>query len=386
MRASKSKIWSSVALVASAVSLSAYSAASFLFAKPAVAAPKSQNTPKSQTTPKSTIAPPAAPDKLSVSAHTQAVTDLLRRSPCTRRERTITFPTNRSFGSLIYYPPNYQERETHKECCIAQAQGTVKIKAGWVVEFWPNGEFFHHPEVLDKLPPDSIDGVRLKFLPMDDSEEGLGDASLAHINNLTKLKYLDVDRSEVSDKGLSLLTKLNDLEYLSGLGSGIEGTCLKTMGHMKKMQIFKLPNCNLRISEITYIPTNFPNLRFLCLNRTRLKDESIEPISRCKNLIRIDISDNSFLTDACCKYIARLPNLYMIEMSSTSITAKGVRELAGLPLANIVVNGSIKKEELESLKKLWPKSTVVGHNPGDENKYTNDVKKILAPISRQRGL
>lgn len=386
MGASESRIWNNVALVASVVSLSAFSAASYLFAKPAGAAPKSQTTAKSLADSKSLAAPMATPDKLSVSAHTQAVTNLLRRSPCTKRERTITFPASRTYGSLIYYPPNYQERETHKECCIAQAQGTVKIKAGWVVEFWPNGEFFRHPEVLDKLPPDSIDGVRLKYLPMDDSEEGLGDASLAHINNLTKLKYLDVDRSEISDKGLSLLTKLNDLEYLSGLGSGIEGTCLKTMGHMKKMRIFKLPNCNLRISEIKYIPTNFPDLRFLCLNRTRLKDESMEPISRCKNLIRIDISDNSFLTDACCKYIARLPNLYMIEMSSTSITAKGVRDLAGLPLATIVMGGAIKKKELESLRKLWPNSMVAVHNPGDENKYTNDVKKILAPISKQRGL
>lgn len=267
-----------------------------------------------------------------------------------------------------------------------QAQGSVKVQAGWIVEFYPNGDFFRHPEVLDKLPPDSIDGIRIKFLPMDDEEEGLGDAALAHINNLTKLKYLDVDRSEITDRGISLLTHLNDLEYFSGLASGIEGSCLKTMSHMKKMRVFKLPNCNLRISELKYISTNFPALRFLCLTRTRLKDESIEAISHCKSLIRIDISDNSFLTDACCKYLARLSNLYMIEMSNTSITVKGARELAGLPLATVVMGGDVKKEELESLRKLWPKSQIFVHHAGDENKYTNDVKKILAPISRQRGL
>lgn len=342
--------------------------------------------PLAHAAPPASTAPSAVPSELSVIARAQVVTDLLLRSPCTARERTITFPVSRSYGTLISYPPNAANRETHKQCRIAQAQGSVKIQAGWVVEFFPNGEFFHHPEVLDKLPPDSIDGMRLKYLPMDESEEGLGDASLAHINNLTKLKYLDVDRSEISDKGLSLLTKLKDLEYLSGLGSGVEGTCLKTMGHMKKMRVFKLPNCNLRISEIKYIPENFPTLRFLCLNRTRLKDESMEPVSRCKSLVRIDISDNTFLTDACCKYLAKLPNLYMVEMSSTSITAKGVRELASLPLAIVVMGGNVKKEELESLRKLWPKSQVSVHNPGDENKYTNDVKKILAPISRQRGL
>lgn len=308
-----------------------------------------------------------------------------RINSLTKEERVLEFPDDTVVGSiLIKYASDDKAKNANK---LNKAKGKMFVPAGGITEFFPNDRFFANPSLLNKLKANAIDGLRMKFFPMDEAEEGRGDRGLAYMSRFSGLIYVDFDRSEVSDRGLAALKTLKHLELISGFGSSIDGSAFKEMGRMESVTTLRLPNTNPKMEALNYVPTAFPNLVYLNLSRTRLTNRVMPAIARCSKLEHLDISDNSFITDEAVESLLKLRHLRLLEVGETSMTARGLAKLKELPIEHIVVTGNqFKQGELEKLQNnLKPIKFTVLTKRLNRN-IDSDTETLFGPMSRGRGL
>ncbi len=309
----------------------------------------------------------------------------LAKTSLAKEARTLDFPPDKAVGSvLVQFEKDKNGKSDSK---LFKAIGRVKVPAGTVVVFLPNERFFADPRVLDALKPDAIDGLRMKFFPMDETEEGRGDKGLTYLSRFTNLRYVDLDRSEVSDRGLKSLKNLSRLEAIAAFGTSIDGSAFKEMGRMESVTDLRLPNTNPKLEELKNIPTTFPNLTNLNLSRTRINNTVMPAISRLSHLERLDISNNSYLTDEAIEHILKLKHLRMLELSDTCITARGLAKLKGTKIENLIVTGrQFRPGELEQLQKTLKTVQFTVLNKRLNRNIDPETKTIFGPMSRDRGL
>ncbi len=302
-----------------------------------------------------------------------------------KEARVLDFPPDKAVGSvLVQFDKDEKGKSSHK---LFKAMGRVSIPPGTVVVFMPNERFFANPKVLDGLKPDAIDGLRMKFFPMDEAEEGRGDAGLAYLSRFSNLRYVDLDRSEVSDRGLKTLKNLKHLEVIAAFGTSIDGSAFKEMGRMESVKSLNLPNTNPKMEELKNIPAVFPNLVSLNLGRTRLTNAVMPAIGRLSRLERLDISNNLFLTDDAMEHILKLKQLRLLELGDTSISARGLAKLKGTRIENLIVTArQFKPGEMEQLQKVLKTVRFTVLNKRLNRDIDPETKAIFGPMSRGRGL
>lgn len=302
-----------------------------------------------------------------------------------KEARVLDFPPDKAVGSvLVQFDKDEKGKSSHK---LFKAMGRVSIPPGTVVVFMPNERFFANPKVLDGLKPDAIDGLRMKFFPMDEAEEGRGDAGLAYLSRFSNLRYVDLDRSEVSDRGLKTLKNLKHLEVIAAFGTSIDGSAFKEMGRMESVKSLNLPNTNPKMEELKNIPAVFPNLVSLNLGRTRLTNAVMPAIGRLSRLERLDISNNLFLTDDAMEHILKLKQLRLLELGDTSISARGLAKLKGTRIENLIVTArQFKPGEMEQLQKVLKTVQFTVLNKRLNRDIDPETKAIFGPMSRGRGL
>ncbi|HMX47968.1 MAG TPA: hypothetical protein PKC93_18560, partial [Candidatus Obscuribacter sp.] len=124
---------------------------------------------------------------------------------------SIQFPREKALGGLaISDKPIFQHGEAKTKNLLAQGQ--IDIPAGKFVIFFPNHVFFHNPQLIESLKPDSIDSVVLRYATMDDGEEGYSVKAMPSLAKLTDIKVMDLEKSEMNDAGLSALKPLKGLQ------------------------------------------------------------------------------------------------------------------------------------------------------------------------------
>lgn len=312
----------------------------------------------------------------------------IKRAPATTAARTLIFPDKQSVGTLTLYDDPRQESRNSTQFATVKCQGVVKIPPGKFIVYRPNDRFFIDPSALSKIPPDGIDCIRLKFYAMTDSEDGGGDKALAYLTHLTGLKYIDLDRAEVTDKGVSALKSLKNIEQISAFGTMITGTCFKDLATMSKLKVLNLQNNHILPESVKQIPVSFPALQVLNLGHTLLTDKTLAPIARLSQLEQLEISSNPGITDQAIPHIVALKKLRRLDIESTAITGKGLLKLSPLKDLKVLVAdaSSFKGNDAAMLKKQIPSATlrlIVKQSRSQDNE---EIKSIFAPMSRDRGL
>ncbi len=312
----------------------------------------------------------------------------ITRTPATMAARTLIFPDKQSVGTLTLYNDPRQESRNSTQFTTLKCQGVVKIPAGKFIVYRPNDRFFTDPNSLAKIQADGIDCIRLKFYAMTDSEDGGGDKALAYLSHLTGLKYLDLDRAEVSDKGVRQLKTLKNMEQISAFGTMITGSCFKDLSTMSKLKVLNLQNNHILPESIKQIPVSFPALQVLNLGHTVLTDKALAPVAKCSQLEQLEISANPGITDGAIPHLMALKKLKRLDLESTAITSKGLLKLAALKDLKVVVAdaSSVNTSEAALLKKQMPgviMRLVMKRNRNEDNE---EIKSIFAPMSRDRGL
>ncbi|MBA3859816.1 MAG: hypothetical protein C0507_23150 [Cyanobacteria bacterium PR.3.49] len=298
------------------------------------------------------------------------------------QEKILEFPSDTSYGNLsrvIHVNP----LETHAERSpLGQARGKIKVPADAIIFFEPGPRFFQRPEILNKLPPDSIAYIRMQFTAMDDNEMQMSDRAVKYLRHLTGLLAVDFDRSDTSDVGAAELAGLPNLQAVSLTGSTVNGTCLKSLSSCPKLQMLRFGSGQVKDEALRSL-SNYKSLKRLVLNRCNLTDASAQNIAKGKSIVLLDVSNNPKISDTGLKYLGQL-KLDYINLRETGVSIEGVREFVKNRQCRVVMPrmfSEYSKAQLDEIKKIRGGDIVFDH---DHNiKYT-DLKTIFGTVDRSR--
>ena len=297
-----------------------------------------------------------------------------KAAPAGGQTLVVDFPKDFSIGTLTVRGAN---QGPDKLSPLGPAQGRLIFKKGEYYSLDANHKFLQHPEVLKNLPPDCLSSMRLRFSSLDDAEDGLCDKAMKYVGGLTGLRKLNLDRSEVSDVGLSYAKNLVNLETLTLFSTLLNGAAFKELRGLKKLDTVAVALNELTPDSYQYFAT-FPKLRVLVLRRCHPNDQAMKSIGKCSNLDTLDLSGNQSINDHNVKYLSTLKKLHLLDLYGSNVTLSGLEALKGLPLIRMTLpEREYSAARLAALKKIFPNTAIAGKTTGKINK--ND-ETIFAPL------
>ncbi|MFA6208386.1 MAG: hypothetical protein WCT03_05800 [Candidatus Obscuribacterales bacterium] len=286
----------------------------------------------------------------------------------------VNFPRSFSIGTLTVRQPHQGVNEFTP---LGPAQGTIRFNSQYQYALDANHLFFLHPEVLKDIPPDSLDTIRMRFSSFDDAEDGLCDKAMKYVAGLTGLKKLNLDRSEVTDIGLSQARNLVNLESLTMFSTLAKGKAFKDLAHLKKLRAINIPLNDL-VPEAYECFSGYPNLTELDVGRCHPNDQAMKSIAKCTNLIDLDISGNQTVNDQNIKYLVTLKHLKTLKLFGTSVSLTGLAQLKDLPLKLVMLPQRVyEPAKLAAISKVFPHTKLIAK--GREKINGND-QAIFAPL------
>lgn len=297
-----------------------------------------------------------------------------------KKEKVLEFPSDTSYGNLSRVT-EVKPLETHAlRVPLGQAKGTIKVPADTIIFFEPGPRFFQRPEILLKLPPDSIEYARIQFTAMDDNEMQMSDRAVKYLRHLTGLRAVDFDRSDTSDAGAAQLAGLPNLTAVSMSGSTVNGTCLKNLSSCPKLQMLRFGSGKIDDESLKSVK-DFKNLKRLVFNRCNLTDASIKNLAKDASFKMLDISNNPKITDEALKHLAPL-KLEYINLRETNVSIAGLQGYYKNHQCKIVMprmHSQYSKEQLKEISKI--RGNIVFDF--DHRIQYADVKTIFGSVNRK---
>lgn len=208
--------------------------------------------------------------------------------------------------------------------CFQHLSGLTKLRTLWLVARSDDftGEGFH---LLADSPLEILNVI---------SHSTLTDAGLEGIGQLSTLRELDLDETEIEESGLRHLAALKNLRLLNLRLSGIGDAGLVHLQGLEELQT-------------------------LHLGRTNISDAGLEPIGKIASLKSLDVVETS-IGDAGLAHLKSLENLEVLWLWDTKITDAGLRHLHGLSkLTDLrIYRTGMTKAGLVKLAKALPKCTI----------------------------
>ena len=302
-------------------------------------------------------------------------------SPAKPREKILTFPNERSYGNLSKVL-EISHLDIHvKKSPLGEARGTVRFPAGTKLYYVPGPKFFQNPQILLKLPPDSIEYIKMQFTSMDDAEDRMSDRAVPYLRHLTALEGVDFDKSDTTDAGAAKLDGMPNLKGISTSESAVTGTFLKALSTCPKMEFIRFGAVQVNIDSLQNLK-NFKHLRRLVLTRCGLTDAAAVQIAACPTLEQLDLSFNPSITDKTLAKLATLKKLENLNLRDTGISIAAIKAFAAGKKVTIVMpkmRALYSKAELAEIKKI-PANLEFDF---DHTKNTKEVHDLLQPINRK---
>jgi Leucine-rich repeat (LRR) protein len=186
---------------------------------------------------------------------------------------------------------------------------------------------------------------------------------------------------EPDDIGVSSLKSLKKLEMLSVNVGKLDGTCLKDLQKLPALTDLDISDNPINLNNLSYIP-KFPVLRHLEMHRCKLNKEAVQQVSKSSTLADLNFSGNPGVRDDCCEYLARMPNLMVMDLTGTQITGHGLLQLkASKKLRTIFINRSfVSPDAMVELKEALPNTTIVLKS--SSLTLDKDMSRIFAPLPK----
>jgi hypothetical protein len=259
------------------------------------------------------------------------------------------------------------------------AKGTVSLTVprGYSLYLDTNRRVFENPLLLEEVSPDGIDILKLSFTSMDDREDHMLEQALEHVNHLTGLRVLCLDRSEVTDKQISKLGKLPHLCCINFFLSSINGSCFKDLSAFPELYEIDVPFCQIDQSNIASL-AGIRQLRNLDLRHSDTSLKGARALQKLTGLVRLNLGENLKVDDECANFLRPLVHLKQLDLRGTGITMAGVKPLGGLKLEYLWLPARLQTN-LKELTMMFPNAKIYFEG----SRYappTRDDKKIFAPL------
>lgn len=156
----------------------------------------------------------------------------------------------------------------------------------------------------------------------------IADADLAHLATLISLEDFQVQNPTptITDAGLAHLTGLINLRTLELESPGITSAGLASLGRMEHLTTLTLGNCG--IADLTPI-RHLSEISSLSLHANPLTDTGIAPVAGLRALNKLMLANTS-ISDVGVASLRSLDQLTVLSLSNTRTTDAGLAALAGL--------------------------------------------------------
>lgn len=296
-------------------------------------------------------------------------------------ERVLQFPANYSVGRLVVLRTGPESYGRCKGKLLAEARGLVKLPSDRLIKFEPSAVFYRHPQCLLKLPANAFDFIELRFMAMTDEESSLSDPTIPFVRRISGLKGIDIEGSEITDKGLSQLGAMPELQYLAAGNGFITGSCLPHLIGCKKLESLRFGSALVNNDDLRYLQ-NFPRLTQLGLTNVNLSLRGLEHVSKCGAINNLDIDANYQIDDRALPLLLKLTKLRTLSLKETKISLKALETLGKHGIISIGLPkpfASYVPGEQRRLVKAFPYYRFSAKPVGDLDSYN---ETMFAPVTR----
>ncbi len=328
----------------------------------------------------------------------------------------IDFNSEQSLGRLSWYKPRQNPDLTGEGSHIlsgtnaGSARGTVTFtrSAGNLLGLSIGTYAITHPETLDRITPNYIEGLLFTFISSDQEDLKRATEVIRHLRGFVYLKEFGIDMSDISDaqlaefpafsslerfaadcdilftgEGLSRLAHCTNLRSMSLHATSFKGTNLALLKDFKNLEYLSLSQTHLQ-GQLKYLPA-CPSIKHLSLNASHVTNGDLIYLRQLKNLAVLDLG-GCRISDEGLRALSGSKRLKELGLAQTSVTIRSVIELAEkLHLARVTLTDrQFSAEDKRKLEKVCLR--VEYFSPPHVKVPTRDYQRMYAPMSTHRGL
>jgi hypothetical protein len=300
-----------------------------------------------------------------------------------RPAREVVFPQDYSIGTVSLMVPSATTfghiKSLSRTKALGPAQGKISVPAGTYLGLEGNARFFSHCQALDKLKPDDIDRLTIRFSALADEEEKYFSTAIKKVSRLTGLRELLLTKSDISDKLLADINSLTNLQWLDCNLTAVDGSFMEHLQQLKELRILRFSESSIDERNLKYL-SNFPKLEMLELERCRIGSVGLSYIAKtCPNLINLELTGDTQVDDRAIEKIGNLKKLGFLSLGGTSVTTAGLIKLKGCTALKTVSlpKSNYSTSDLRDIKKSLPHATLF---PTKRQAQDQDNAVLFAPL------
>lgn len=221
------------------------------------------------------------------------------------------------------------------------------------------------------------DLVNLEFLSL--SSNKFTDAGLEHIPEMTELKSLRLDDAQITNEGLRRLKQsglLTRLEFLVLNRTQITDAGLAYLQGMDRLKLLYLSEIQVGDQGVSYL-TQLSKLEGIILNDTNITDVGLAHLKGLKDLNMLYLQ-NTQITDTGLGHLSELTSLVQLWLGGTKITDAGLVHIQGLTglqsvsleRTGVTDQGLAHLKPLTALSELFLKQSNITHDGYQDLKGT----------------
>ncbi|MBN2590117.1 MAG: hypothetical protein JXA96_09655 [Sedimentisphaerales bacterium] len=280
-------------------------------------------------------------------------------------EHILHFPKARSLGRLEIGDENiktdlpYPFEEINWEY-FGNAQGNVTIPQDKIVHLILNSWTWQNPtnlSALEQLKPDDIYSLTLSP-SWSVGDKFPNDKCLSYVLHLSGLKTLNLDRANITSKGLESLAGLKSLERLC-LPANVYDSGIAAVGNIKTLTLLSISEGNSLTDAGLRHLENLKSLKTLLINSVKITDEGLKALSSLSSLNHLVLRGN-FTNDAAL-YLKDVSSLKTLKIDPGQFSDTGMKNISNLTqleslyihwLKEITDEGVSYLKNIPNLKKL----------------------------------
>ena len=160
---------------------------------------------------------------------------------------------------------------------------------------------------------------------LDLSGSPISDAGIKHLAGLTKVNTLNITGTQITGEGIQAIMDLPLFQIAYKNCPDDVAVAIADISSVKILQLDGSQLTNLGIAALAELP----ELRQLMISGSQISDEGLATLGNLKNLNALDIS-NTAVTDKGITVLGGLSNLNSVSLSGTQVTQAGVDKLQQL--------------------------------------------------------
>ncbi|MFA7341257.1 MAG: protein kinase [Candidatus Obscuribacterales bacterium] len=252
------------------------------------------------------------------------------------------------------------------------AQGTVTMPQGEPFRFTASKDCMRNPQLLEQFKTNEIRVLELNARP------GAKDEHIAAIKHLTKLAKLTICDCALSPAGIANLDNLTELRDLTINSSNIDDKAfsqLKILCQLEILEAREIPELNKTIKALS----NSQRLQRLVLCNGSLDDQSLKSIGRLKQLTYLNLALNPAITSGGISALSTCSELKYLNLIQNPATTQVIPTLSALKKLSCLKLTALdwKAEDDNTLKGNLPKNCELQLLHIESNKASKDLDNLI---------